>query len=322
MAVTCLLAAFLWLAGPAASQEPPTVRVGLEATGTFSWVIRAMRHYGIDREVGVRIAATTYPTKSAKELALRAGQVDLVVDDFLGVLRWREQQIPVRAIYAYSSAAGGVVVPRDSDIRSIRDLKGKTLAVPNLRDKNLLILRALSVSRYGFDPQVVGGTIAAAPPLMEELLARGKLDAVIAPWHILARMVGSGKYRELIMTSEMLGELGLPTDLPALVVAAKDGTHPDALRNFLRGMLAATLRMQDDQAFWDLILAEELYSLPDRSLFPAVVDRWQRGIPEVWSQDVVDDLARLVQAMLGLAGSEVLGVQGFQAEAFTTALNP
>jgi NitT/TauT family transport system substrate-binding protein len=308
----------LALGSVVAQETAPTVRVGLEAVGTFSWVTFAMQHYGIDEELGIDIEATTYPTKQAKELALRAGDADVVVDDFVGVVLWRAQDIPAKAVYPYSLATGGIVVPVDSDIESVADLQGRTIAATNLRDKSLLILRALAVSQHGFDPQDASELVAAAPPLMEELLARGEIDAAIPPWHFVARMVGTGEFRELISTTEMLSELGLASNLPILVVAARDDMDDEVLRTYLRGLDMTIERMRQDDEIWDLILAEELYSLPDPSLFPDVVARWEADIPPAWDDEVIDGLAELVDRMVELAGAEVVGIEAFDYEAYTT----
>ncbi|MDQ3396927.1 MAG: PhnD/SsuA/transferrin family substrate-binding protein [Deinococcota bacterium] len=317
-----LLATIFAASAVASAQTGDAVRVGLEAVGTFSWVTYAMEHYGVDQELGLNLETTTYATKQAKELALRAGEADIVVDDFLGPVLWREQGIPAKAVYPYSLATGGVVVPAGSDIQSVEDLRDSTLAATNLRDKSLLILRTLGVSQYGFDPQLEGEVIAAAPPLMEELLARGEVDAAIPPWHFIARMVGSGDYREVIANTEMLEQLGMSSDLPILVVVARDDLDPEVLRRFLQGMEMTVERMQQDEEIWDLILAEELYSLPDPSLFPRVVERWEMGLPQVWDQEVIDGLARLVDEMVALAGAEVVGVERFDPDAYTTEFAP
>lgn len=305
-----------------AQNEPQTVRVGLEAVGTFSWITFAMEHYGIDEEVGLELETTTYATKQAKELALREGQTDIVVDDFVGVLLWREQDIPAKAVYPYSLATGGIVVPADSEIQSIADLRGQRIAATSLRDKSLLILRSLAVAEHDFDPQEDSEVIAAAPPLMEELLARGEIDAAIPPWHFVARMTGTGNYREVAAVTDLLEELGLSSDVPILVVAARDDMDPEVLRAFLRGMEMTIERMRQDEEVWDLILAEELYSLPDPSLFPQVVERWEAGIPQVWNQEVINEIGELVNEMIELAGAEVVGIESFNPEAYTTEFSP
>ncbi len=313
------------LAGGAASaQEAHTIRVGLQATGTFSWVVHAMQYYGIDEQENLTVEPTTFASKQATDLALRAGDVDVVVDDFIGVVLNRQNGIPVQAVYPYSKATGGVVVRQDSPIASIEDLKGKTIAASALDDKSLLILRALSTSKYGFDPQVDGKTLAAAPPLMTQLLQSGEIDAAIPYWHFVARMTASGDFRQLVSVSDMLDELGLRTDLPILVVAAREGADPQAVTTFLRALNETEARMKADtmDGVWQSILDEQLYSLPDPSLFPAVRKLWEEGLPDGWNQDMIDGLTTLVDRLVQVAGPDVVGVDSLPADAFTTRFAP
>lgn len=317
-----LLATAALLTGSSVAQDVPTIHVGLEAVGTFSWIDFAMQHYGIPEELGFNVESDTYATKQAKQIALQSGEADIVVDDITGVSVWRDQGIPVKAVYPYSLATGGVVVPTDSDIQSIEDLQGKTIAATDLGDKSLLILRTLAASQYEFDPQVQSEIVAAAPPLMAELLGRGEVDAAIPPWHFVARMVGSGQYREVMPVTEMLEALDVSPDLPILVVVARDELDSELLRTYLLAMNMTVERMQQDDEIWDLILENELYSLPDPSLFPSVVERWEQGIPQTWSQETIDGIVELINGMVKLAGAEVVGVEQANPEAFTAEFAP
>ena len=321
MAVTLTAVA---LAGKAAAAaEPPTVRVGLQAGGTLSWVTYVIQRLGLDAARGIRVQSTSYATKQATEIALRAGEVDVVVDDFVGVTAMRRQGIPVRAIYPFSLATGGVVVRSDSPIRQVSDLRGKRIAVASLDDKSWLILRALSVARHGFDLQRVAEVQAAAPPLMTQLLVRGDLDAAIPYWHFVARLVGTGRFRELISVPEMLAQLGLPTDLPILVIVARDGfveRNPAAAQAFLAAVEDAWSRLESDLALWDGILETGLYQLDDRSLLASVRKRFADGIPRGWDDKTVRGLIELTDSLVKVAGARVVGVESVDADAFTTAL--
>lgn len=317
--ITMFCAAVFGMAG---AQELPTIHVGLEAVGTFSWIDFAMNHYGIPEELGFQTESETYASKQAKQIALQSGEADVVVDDITGVVVWRDQGIPVKAVYPYSLATGGVVVRADSDIQSLEDLRGKTIAATDLGDKSLLILRTLALSQYGFDPQEESEVVAAAPPLMSELLSRGEVDAAIPPWHFVARMVGSGEYREIMPVTQMLEELNVSSDLPILVIVARDELDRELLSSYIQALDMTIERMQQDDEIWDLILENELYSLPDPSLFPQVVERWRQGIPKVWNQEVVDGLVELINGMVELAGPEVVGVERADPDAFSTTSAP
>jgi NitT/TauT family transport system substrate-binding protein len=310
--------------GSAFAQAPITVKVGLEASGTFSWVAYAMKRYGLDKKYGIDLQSVKYATKQASRLALREGTVDIVVDDFIGVVQDRNAGIPVQAVYPYSKATGGVVVRADSPIKTIADLKGKTIAAANLGDKSLLILRALTTTKYGFDPMTDGKVLSAAPPLMTQLLASGKIDAAIPYWHFVARMVGSGDYRDIMNVTDMLSQLGLRTDLPILVVVAREGANPKGVTQFLAALKQTEKQMEADSmsGVWQGILDQKLYSLPDPSLFPAVRKRWEAGLPTTWNQQVIDGLVTLVDQLVKVAGPNVVGVSKLPADAFTTKYAP
>lgn len=323
--ILSLLAVLALVAAPSAlAQETHTVRVGMQAVGTFSWVVHAMQYFGVDEEFGLDLQPITYATKQATELALRGDEVDIVVDDFVGAVQMRERGVAVQTVYPYGKAVGGLVVPADSEIQGLADLQGATIAAASLDDKSLLILRALTVSQYGFDPQEDGEVLAAAPWLMTGLMDDGEIDAGIPYWHFVSRMTYDGQYRDVMMVTEMLDQLGLRSDLPILVLVAREGMEPAAVTRFIEAMVETTERMKADSmdGIWQSILDEELYSLPDPAAFPEVRARWEAGLPDGWTEEQIDGLSTLVERLVEIAGSELVGIDAIPADAFTTEFVP
>ena len=309
----------------AAAQNLPRVNAAMEAVGTFSWIVHGMKTFGLDTLNGIDVVGTTYASKQATELALRAGDADVTVDDFLGAVILRGNDVQVTAIYPFAKAIGALVVPTASDATSIADLQGATIAAGSLRDKSLLIMRALTISQYGFDPQADGEVVAAAPPLMQQLIASGEVDAGLPLWHFVARIEGAGQGRELMPVTGMLEELGLPSDLPNLVILARDDFDAELKRAFLAAFIETVELLKTlpaDDAFWQSILDLGLYSLPDPSLFPAVVERWKAGTPDAWTEESIDGLLAMVERLLEIAGPDVVGVESVPRDAYTTAFNP
>lgn len=306
------------VSSPVKAQSAHTVRAGLQASGTFSWMLHAIEYFGIDRELDLSIDGVTYATKEATELALMAGDVDVTVDDFVNVVLMRSRGVPVRAVYPYTLALGGLLVRADSDIRSIADLRGRVIGAASLSDKSLLILRVLTTSVYDFDPQFDSETMAAAAPLMTELALRGDMDAVLPFWHFAARMVGSGEFREIATVHGMLDELGMSSELPNLVVLANDETNREALGKFLQALDMAAERMKQDDGIWESILAEGLYSLPDESLMVSVRERWEASLPNRWDDSIVAGLVELVEQMVRVAGADVVGTATLDTDAYST----
>lgn len=305
--------------------EDRTVHAAMEAVGTFSWVVHGMDYFGTAEANGITVLGTPYVSKQATEIALRSGEADVKVDDFLGPVLLRDAGIAASGIYPYATAIGGLVVPVDSSITELADLEGATIAAGSLRDKSLLILRALTISEHGFDPQTDGEVVAAAPPLMMELTASGDVDASLPLWHWVARMEAAGVGREIMTVADMLGLLGLPTDLPNLMIVARDDMS-DELKTAFIATLQDTVEVMkatpSDDPFWQTILDQGLYSLPDPSQFPQVVERWKLGTTDSWTQESVDGLVSMVDRLVELAGPDVVGVERVDPAAYSLEYLP
>lgn len=304
------------------AEAAQTVTIGAQATGTLSWVIYAMQRYGFDKQYHLDLKVKLLANKTAARLALRAGTVDLEVTDFISAQLMHNNGLPLQVVFPYSKATGGVVVRASSDIRTIADLKGRKIAATAVNDNSLLFLRALLIKTHGFDTQTATKVIAAAPPLMESLLARHDIDAAIPYWHFVARMVGSGQYRELISDADILQQLGLDANVPLLVLVAREDLGHQATANFIRALVATTNRMKTDDAIWQGILDQGLYKLPDPAMFPAVRARWEAGLPIEWKPRNVDALANLVDRLVAVAGANVIGVGKIDPAIFNTGYDP
>ncbi len=307
------------------AQNLPRVEAAMQAVGTFSWIVHGMDTFGIDVLNGIDVVGTTYASKAAVEIALRGGEADVVVDDFLGPVLLRSNGVEATAIFPYATAIGGLVVGADSDITGPQDLQGATIAASSLDDKSLIILRALTISEYGFDVQDASEVVAASPPLMSQLVGSGEADAALPLWHWVARMEAAGTARELMTVADMLGMLDLPTDLPNLVVVARDDLDDDLKTRFISALIETVETMKalpNDDPFWQSILDEELYSLPDQSQFPAVIDRWRLGTVTTWTDAQIEGLASMVERLVEIAGADVVGVESVPTDAYSTEFVP
>ncbi|PNY82791.1 hypothetical protein CVO96_01045 [Deinococcus koreensis] len=308
------------LAGGAQAQR--SINVGLQAGGTMSWVTFAIERYGLDQQLGFKLNATTYASKDATRVALRSGASQIVVDDFLEVTLLRQKGFPVSAVYPFSLLTGGVVVPQDSPIRTVADLRGKTLGATSLTDKTLLILRAYAKATAGFDVQEASKVVSVSSPLMEQFMNRGEIEAGIPFWHHNARMVSGGKFRQLISSGDLLRGLGLPKNVPLLYIVARTDTDPATLGLFLKAVLLAEEKMKSDAAFWPAMLDANLYALPDRAQLPALRSQWAAGLPAHWTAADLNATLLLTRKMIAVAGPDVVGLTRLDTRAFNTSYQP
>ncbi len=105
------------------------IRVAAQKTGTLAWELEILKAHGLDRQAGIDIETTELASTEAGKVALESGSVDLMLSDWLWVTRERALGDDV-VFYPYSSALGAVMVPANSPIRGIADLKGKSSRLP------------------------------------------------------------------------------------------------------------------------------------------------------------------------------------------------
>ena len=69
--------------------RPMRVRIGVLRFGTVSWEVDVMRRHALDAAAHVTIEPVELATAQAAQVALQAGQVDMIVVDWLWVARQR-----------------------------------------------------------------------------------------------------------------------------------------------------------------------------------------------------------------------------------------
>jgi NitT/TauT family transport system substrate-binding protein len=111
---------------------------------------------------------------------------------------------------------GSVLVPADSQMKSLADLAGKRLGVAGgPQDKSWLLLRALGLRRHGVDLEKVAVPVYGAPPLLAQQMETGRLDALLTFWPQAVPLEARG-YRRLVEVGGIAAELGI-THAPPLV---------------------------------------------------------------------------------------------------------
>ena len=140
--IRMLLAAVIGFAQLVPCFAAEAVRVAVQKTGTFAWELAVIRAHGLDKQANLSVQVIELASPEAGKIALRAGNADIIVSDWLWVSRERTLGAKL-AFYPYSSALGAVMVPASSPIQTLADLKGRKLAVAGGPiDKNWLLLQA------------------------------------------------------------------------------------------------------------------------------------------------------------------------------------
>lgn len=116
----------------------------------------------------------------------------------------REQGVPIKIVYLGHRDGTTMMVHNDSDIRSIEDLRGKTIAVPNrFSNQRLIVFRMLK--QRGIPISDVS-LVEMPPPDMPAALKVRAVDAVISGEPFMAQTEMDGYGRVLFLTKDVWPE--------------------------------------------------------------------------------------------------------------------
>jgi len=232
--------------------DKATLRIGVQTYGTVDWELSALEP---EPDAGFKLEIQPVANAEAGKIALQAGAVDIIVSDWLWVAKLRGDGNDF-VFYPYSATSGALIVPNDSPIRDLADLKGKKLGIAGGElDKNWLLLQALG-KQQGLDLAASVQPTYAAPPLISEQLKQKRLDAALTYWHFAARLEPQG-YRALIDGKGILEGLGINEKLPAVGYVFKQSfaeAHKAAVNQFLAASQEAKNRLCTSNDAWQKVL--------------------------------------------------------------------
>ena len=299
------------LAGIASTATAPAraadaVRVAALKTGTFGWELDVISAHGLDKEADLSIEALEFAVPQAAELALRAGQADIMISDWLYVSRVRSLGEKL-TFYPYSSAIGAIMVPGASTATGFGDLVGKTLAVAGgPLDKSWLITQGAALSA-GIDLKARASIVYGPPPLLAEKLRQGEFAANLNFWNYCAELEASG-FRRLIGVDELAKQLGATGQLANLGYvfsedfAARNGA---TLTRFLDMARKAKEILAQSPAEWERLRPR--LNLRDDKVLSVYRDRYVEGIPRRSVAAEEADARALYGLLARLGGQELVG---------------
>ncbi|NMG74184.1 ABC transporter substrate-binding protein [Aromatoleum diolicum] len=307
LALHLFVALFLMATGrPSLGVELPTIRIGVLQYGTVSWELEAMKRLRLAEREGVRVELVPLALKDASNVALHGGAVDVIVNDWIWVARQRAEGRKF-VFVPYSRAIGSVMVRPDSGIRSLADLRGQRMGVAGgALDKSWLLLRAYSRKTVGEDAARFVKPDFGAPPLLNALMLKGELPAVLNFWHFSARLRAAGM-RELLSLDQILKGLGVEGELPMVGWVFREdwASRNPALEAFLRASASAKQAMQESDSIWEEI--RSLTQAEDDATFAALKQGFRAGIPTTDSVRAERTASSVFRILADEGGAELVG---------------
>jgi NitT/TauT family transport system substrate-binding protein len=298
------LAMMLALGIPAHAAE--TIRLAVQKTGTFSWELATIREAGLDKEANLALEVTELASPEAGKIALRAGNADIMLSDWLWVSRERALGAKL-SFYPYSSALGAVMVPAASPIKTLADLKGRKLGVGGGPiDKSWLLLQA-RMKQDGIDLKLDATIVYGAPPLIAAKALDGEMDASLNFWNFCAQLEAKG-FRRLAGIEDILPKLGAKGAVSAVGYVFDESwaaSQGDTVARFIAMTRKAKQLLVTSDAAWEKIAP--LTGTSDAVMLKTYRDRYRDGIPRRSIADEEADARVLYRVLAETGGRDLVG---------------
>ncbi len=236
--------AALALSLPAVGQEPIKVHIGrLAFPALTTMMVDVVKDQGLDRKHGIDLEPHSYGAVSAYYAALATGETDITPAGPHVIQKMRSEGVPIKAVLTYARLNALAVITGDPAIKTIADLKGKSIAA----DMGSSEYQILSI--YGrsqgliFTKDVT--VVQAGPPLARTQLQAKRVEAAMT-WEPAATLTlrDNPQYRT-ILTGDTAWKSIAKADGWQLVVAMREDflrKNPDAVPRLLK-------MFQDGQRF-------------------------------------------------------------------------
>ena len=306
--VICAVAS-LGLGQPASAANK--VKIGVLKFGTVSWLLDTIHANGFDQAEGIDLDIVPLASTQATTVGLQGRSVDIIATDWLWVSRERSEGGDF-TFSPFTTALGAIMVPPDSPIRTLGDLKGKKLGVAGgPLDKSWLLLVAYALRTANIDLRTETKQEFGAPPLLAERAKQGEIDAVLNFWPYAARLEADG-FTQLIGIEEVVRELGARGEVAMVGFVFSESwanKNLEAVQAFLRAAAKADELLATSDEEWNRLKPLMAENDPNfnEATFEALRRRYREGIPERSAAENETDAKVLYQFLRSLGGAKLVG---------------
>ena len=286
--------------------EPVPIRIGFQPSGTLAWELEVLNKDPRLASSDYRIEPRPSASAEAGKIALQSGAVDMILADWIWVSRLRAEGAGF-TFYPYSTTSGSLMAPEKSGVKSIKDLPGKKLGIAGGElDKNWLLLQALARNE-NIDLNKSVEKVFGAPPLINEQLKLGRVDAALNYWHFGAKLETQG-FHQLLDGKELLRMLGVQEAVPTLGYVFKESwgrAHQQALSALFNNAKKAKDLLCDDSRVWETVLP--LVQEPDLAVQNRLRQRYCEGRIKQWSNAEQQAAERIFSMLRQVSDNQLTG---------------
>lgn len=285
-----------------------TIRLMVNMAGTQSYPPYVMNKLGLEQKYGFVLKTMPSATTQTTVTGFQSGDADM------GMMGWNDLSriiaggVKVVGIAPFLGWANTIVVPVDSPIKNLGDLKGKKVGVYSRTSLDWVVMQANALKLYHLDLNKDITIQEGAISLLRGLMEQNALDATQMFNDLTAPMVVSGKFRSLGTIQKLVTELGLP-DMPFLMYVVKTdyaAAHPADVKAFLAAYRESIAVLEKDDSAW-AERAKEM-SMTDNETVSALRDQTRPMLASTFKPGDEAAIRKTWEMLVATAGAQTLGM--------------
>jgi ABC-type nitrate/sulfonate/bicarbonate transport system substrate-binding protein len=294
------------------------IRLVYSPFGTQSFPPYVIKRFSLDKKYGFELQGIPTANAQANNNAVQAHGTEIALFGWNEIGLFIHAGVKIVGIAPFLTWANTVMVPIDSPIKTIGDLKGKRVGIYRRANIDWVVMRTLTITRYGFDLEKAATIQEGAVPLLYGLMQQNQLDATQMYNSFTPEMVATGKFRVLATNRGMIEDLGLPA-APFLIYTADSAyatAHPDNVRAFLAAYRDAIEILKTNDQVW-IDHGHEM-KLDNPQVVALFRDEVRADVISRFDEHTEADIRKTFDVLLAAAGAEVMGMSTLP-EGFMTA---
>ena len=226
------------------------------------------KHLGTD----VELKTTTFNAGGDAVTALFGNQLDATYIGPSPTLNaWSKSNGKAIKILAGATSGGAYLVVKPS-IAAPADLRGKTIASPQLGNTQDVALRAWLKSKGFTADQAGGGDVHVKPqenPITVDTFKAGQIDGAWVPEPYASRLIDAGG--KVLVDEKTLWPNGRYVTTQLIVRTEYLNEHPDVVKNLLAGHIEADQYVNQSGAEAQTLVNNAIQKLTSKSLDPKIL---------------------------------------------------
>lgn len=304
---------------PTATSAPPIVlRFSSIVNASQSYIPVLMMEKGIGKKYGLDIQLIPLSTTGQQWTSMRAGDADISSGSVLDLLRQRQAGLKAKAIRGFSTFGNAILAPPDKPFSKLSDLKGVRVGTPSAILLDWMILRAAGLKSENFDIGKDTQVSESSPPLLNQLMLRGQLDAALqfAPDFAL-QPTTEGTLKVVTTVPQVMAKAGFDPQVFYLTYNLTDAwreKYPDGAARIVAAMDEAVELMDKDDSIWPALAKRS--GVEDPKLLPSFIAAQRGAFKTTFSKDKLAPTQALFDELVKIVGPETMGVTKVDPDAF------